>query len=79
MATTTKTTVYLDAEVYRRLRAIAAKQGRPAADLVREAVAEYTARRAPRRLPRSIGMGNSGRRDISSRDEEFLKGMGEDR
>lgn len=76
---TTKTTLYLDAEAYRRLQALAAREGRPVAALVREAVAEYAARRAPRRLPRSLGMGNSGRRDIGTRAEEFLKGMGEDR
>lgn len=77
--TTTKTTIYLDAEDYRRLKALAARDGRTAADLVREAVAEYAARRAPRKLPRSLAMGNSGRGDISSRDEDYLKGMGEQR
>ncbi len=74
-----KTTVYLDAEVYRRIQALAKRTRRPAAELVREAVAEYAARRAPIRLPRSLGAGHSGRSDLGERAEEFLKGMGRDR
>jgi len=77
--TTTKTTIYLDAEEYRRLKALAARDGRPAAELVREAVSEYAARHAPRRLPRSLGAGRSGLRDLGSRAEKLLEGMGEDR
>jgi hypothetical protein len=49
----------------------------PAAKLVREAVAEYVRKRTRRLRPRSIGMGHSGRGDISERAEEFLQGMGE--
>jgi predicted transcriptional regulator len=71
-----KTTVYLDAGDYRRLKALARAQDRPAAELVREAVAEYTARRAPRRLPRSLGAGRSRRGDVGERAEELLAGMG---
>ena len=71
-----KTTVYLDAADYRRLKALARAQDRPAAELVREAVAEYTARRAPRRLPRSLGAGRSRRGDLGERAEELLAGMG---
>lgn len=51
---TVKTTVYLDAGDYRRLKALAASQGRSAADLIRAAVAEYTRTRSPRRLPASL-------------------------
>lgn len=77
--TTTKTTLYLDAEEYRRLKTLAARDGRPVAELVREAVSEYAARHAPRRLPRSLGAGRSGRNDLGSQAEKLLKGMGEDR
>lgn len=79
MNTPTKTTVYLDADVYRRLKALAAKEGRTTAAMVREAVAEYAARRTAARLPRSLGAGKSGRRDLGSRAEQLLKGMGERR
>jgi predicted transcriptional regulator len=41
MSESTKTTVYLDADDYRCLKALARAQGGSAAELVREAVAEY--------------------------------------
>jgi hypothetical protein len=72
-----KTTVYLDPVEYRKLRAIAQEQGRSAAELIREAVAEYTARRSVGRLPRSLGAGRSGRDDLSETSEELLAGFGE--
>ncbi len=73
-----KTTVYLDPDDYRRLKRLAAAQGRPSAELVREAVSAYAARHAPRALPRSIGSGGSERGDVSERAEELLAGMGRD-
>lgn len=76
MPDTTKTTVYLSAADYRRLKAMARAEGRTTAELVREAVALYVARRGTRR-PASIGAGRSGRADLSERAEELLQGMGE--
>jgi len=76
---TTKTTVYLDAESYRRLRALAARSHRATAELVREAVEEYVSRHARPRIPRSLGAGRSGLRDLGTRAEALLAGMGEDR
>ena len=75
---TIKTTVYLDRSDYHRLKAHAEAEGRSAAELVREAVAEYARRRMPARRPSSIGSGRSGRGDISERAEELLEGMGGD-
>lgn len=72
-----KTTVYLNAVDYRRLRALAQAEGRSTAELIREAVSEYAARRAPVRLPRSVGAGRSGRADLSERAEDLLSGFGE--
>lgn len=77
MSDTTKTTVYLDPSDYRRLKALAKSQRRPAAELVREAVAEYARRHAPPAQPSSIGAGRSGRGDLSERAEALLEGMGE--
>jgi len=74
-----KTTVYMDEEMYRRLKKIARGRRLPPAAMVREAVAEYTARHAPRRKPRSIGAFKSGRRDLGQRAEALLAGLGEDR
>jgi predicted transcriptional regulator len=71
-----KTTVYLDPDDYRLLKRLAAEQHRPSAELVREAVAEYTKRHARPRIARSIGAFSSGRSDIGERAEELLEGMG---
>jgi hypothetical protein len=73
-----KTTVYLDAEAYRALKRIAARDGRAPAELVREAVAEYAVKHAPRRRPKSIGAFSSSRGDLSERTESLLKGIGKD-
>jgi hypothetical protein len=76
---TTKTTVYLTAADYRRLKTLARASRRSTAELVREAVAEYARRHAPRVRPRSVGAGRSGRRDVAERAEELLRGMGRTR
>ena len=76
MSTLSKTTLYLPQADYRTLKALARRQGRPAAELVREAVAEYTRRHGGRRRPRSLGAGASGRDDLSERAEDLLEGMG---
>ena len=73
---TQKTTVYLDADDYRRLKALARRRGRPPAQLVREAVAEYTARHMTSRAPKSVGGFASARGDVGRRAEELLAGMG---
>jgi hypothetical protein len=74
-----KTAVYMDEETYRKLKQIARGRGRPPAEMLREAVAEYTARHAPRPRPRSVGAFKSGRRDLGQRAEALLAGFGEDR
>jgi hypothetical protein len=72
----TKTTVYLDAGDYRRLKALARATGCTTAQLVREAVAEYARRHAPSARPKSLGAGHSGRNDLGERAEELLRDMG---
>lgn len=72
-----KTTVYLDAADYRRLKSLAADKGRTAAELVREAVAEYAARATEREWPRSFGMGDSGDPHFAENYEDHLDGFGE--
>jgi len=73
-----KTTVYLDAGDYQRIKGIARAEGRTAAELVREAVAEYAQRHGNRLLPRSLGAGRSGRGDLAERAEDLLDGLGHD-
>lgn len=70
-----KTTVYLDRGDYERLKALARKQGRKPAELVREAVAHY-AREHAASLPASLGKGRSGKGDLSERAEDLLGGFG---
>jgi hypothetical protein len=74
-----KTTVYLRASDYRQLKALARVRGCAPASLVREAVADYAAKHAPRARPRSVGIGASRRADLAERSEELLKGMGRSR
>lgn len=70
-----KTTVYLNAADYRRLKAIARAKGCAPAELVREAVSRYAASETPERRARSVGAGRSGRADLSERAEELLAGL----
>jgi len=74
-----KTTVYLDEATYKRLKQIARRQGRAPAEMVREAVDEYTARHAPKKRPRSIGAFKSDRKDLGQSAESLLSGLGEGR
>lgn len=71
-----KTTVYVDAADYRRLKALARARGRKTADLVREAVAQYAAREAPVRRPRSVGAGRSRSGTVAERAEALLGRFG---
>ena len=72
---TQKTTVYLNIDVYRRLKSIARARDRKPAELVREAIEQYTARELPRQRARSVGAGASRRGDLSERAEDLLSGL----
>jgi len=74
-----KTTVYLDPNDYRRLKGLARSRDAKAAELIREAVAEYVVRHAPRTPSKSLGKFASGRADLGERAEHLLDGMGRDR
>ena len=74
-----KTTFYLDAADYQRLKAIARRERRAPAALVREAVKEYAQRHDRRPVPRSLGAGCSGGGKLGERAEELLEGMGRSR
>lgn len=74
-----KTTVYLNTDVYRRLKQIGRARSTSPAALLREAVAAFTDKHSPRRLPRSIGAGASGTPDLASRvDQVLADGFGTD-
>jgi len=74
----TKTTIYLDPEVALALRRLAEAQGRPQAELVREALERYASEAQPPR-PKGIGRYQSGRSDVSSHARELLRAAAKDR
>jgi predicted transcriptional regulator len=55
-----KTTVYLDAETRRGLRALARSSGRPQAELIREALDAYLERSPSQALPAWVGAWKNG-------------------
>ena len=73
-----KTTVYLDADEYRRLKSLAGVEGRSTAELIRAAVADYARRRGTRPMPASVGAGRSGDGLLSELAEDLLGGIGSD-
>ena len=69
-----RTTLFIDPQLERELQALARRDGRPMAALVREAVAQYVAAaRGARSAKLSfVAAGRSGRADIADRHEELL-------
>lgn len=60
------TTITLDEPTQRKLEALAAARGVTPEEIIREALEEKLAP-VRRRMPKSVGMGDSGRSDISER------------
>ena len=65
-----KTTVYLDEDSLREIKALAKETGRSEAALIREAVRAYVSRRPVRAL-RCLGSGE-GPEDLAAQTEELL-------
>ncbi len=72
-----KTTLYLDDDLHARVQREADARGVTQALVVREAISAYVVRR--KRQSKSIGLGRSGKGDVSERAEELLAGMGRKR
>lgn len=68
----TKTTVYLDSNLALTIRQLAANEGRPQAELIRDALAEY-AKRGKRPAIPGLGEFDSGHSDTSEKAEEILR------
>ena len=68
-----KTTVYLPEALAHGIRRLAEADGRPAADLIREALQNYLDRSAASSsIPEWVGRYDSGRSDVSTNAEEIL-------
>jgi len=68
----TKTTVYLSSDLTATLRQLAARQGRPQAVLIREALTEYASKSRRPSIP-GLGEFDSGHTDTSERAEQILR------
>ena len=68
----TKTTVYLDSDLAVTIRQLAAHEGRPQAELIRAALADYAKRRKRPAIP-GLGEFDSGHSDTSVKAEEILR------
>lgn len=66
-----ETIVRLPEETNAALQRLAAQTGRSQTELIQVAIEDYLSRNQ-RSLPSSVGMGISGRSDLSERDEELL-------
>ena len=68
-----RTTIFIPESLERDLQLYAARQGKSTAAVVREALAEYVAkRRVPGALPSFAGAYTSGHSDTAERHEELL-------
>ena len=68
-----RTTIFVPESLERDLQLLADRARKPTAVLVREALAEYVAKRKPSRaLPSFVGAFSSGRTDLAERHEELL-------
>lgn len=68
-----RTTIFADDDLLAALKRIAREDGTSVADLIRRALEAFLAeRKQPNRLPRIVGVGRSGRKDVSERHEELL-------
>jgi len=66
-----RTTIFIAEGVERELRLVARRRGHSVAAVVRDAIAREIASEGRPQLS-FIGLGESGRRDIAERHEEFL-------
>ena len=65
------TTIYLPEETEATLQELANQTGKSISEIIQELVTDYFTQ-TPKKLPKSIGMGASGRADLSSKTEQLL-------
>lgn len=68
-----RTTIFAEESLLDALQSLARKDGTSLSAVIRAALEEYVGRRqAGKRLPSFLGIGRSGRKDVSERVEELL-------
>jgi len=68
-----RTTIFADDALINEIKDLAREENRSVAEMVREAMAEYVLQKRKRKKKLSfVGIGSSGRRDISKKHEELL-------
>ncbi len=65
------TTIYLPEETEANLQELAKETDKSVSELIQELINNYLSQ-TTKKLPKSIGMGASGRSDLSSRTDELL-------
>lgn len=66
-----QTTIYLPEETEANLQQLALTKGKSVSEFIEEIVNNYVNQTTPK-LPKSLGMGASGRNDLSSKVDELL-------
>ncbi|MGI6208066.1 MAG: CopG family transcriptional regulator [Anaerolineae bacterium] len=67
-----RTTVMLPEEDWLELKKLAQRQGRSPSEMIREAVAAYVTEAAEEQRTSFVGLGTSGRSDVSRQPDELL-------
>lgn len=65
------TTIYLPEETEANLQELANQTGKSIPEIIQELIADYLTKKN-QKLPKSIGMGASGRADLSKKAEQLL-------
>ena len=64
-------TIYLPEEAEANLQELANKTGKSVSEIIQEVILSYLTQ-SPQKLPKSVGMGASGRADLSLKSEQLL-------
>ncbi|GGA35845.1 CopG family transcriptional regulator [Okeania sp. KiyG1] len=65
------TTIYLPEETKANLQKLATQTRKSIPEIIQELITDYLTKKT-QKLPKSVGMGSSGRSDLSSKAEELL-------
>jgi metal-responsive CopG/Arc/MetJ family transcriptional regulator len=74
-----RTSILLDKDIMLKLKKLSKTTDKSTSFLIREAVSSYVAKKAPKKKIGIIGIGSSGGSDIANNEDEYLKGLGEDK